>query len=214
MATQPAPISRRALSKGDRREQVILDVADQLLTTKPLAEISVDQLAAGAGISRPSFYFYFASKESVLRTLVHNLRNEGLTQAQPGTPLEETLRLNLGLLVRRWSQSGHILRAAYLARESVPELQEQWEQEVNRYVDTAAIAITRERDSGRALPGPPSARFLAAALTAMNERCLMAFIEGGGSAIPAADLIDTLLTVWVRAIYGVSGALIKDPMRR
>lgn len=211
MAIPPVPVSRRPLSKGDRREQAILAAADRLLAEKSLAEISVDELAAGAGISRPSFYFYFSSKEAVLRALVYNLSHVGIIHGESGHTLEESLRLNLARLVRRWSESGHVLRAAYLARESVPELEEQWEAEVNRFVDTAAAAITRDRESGRALPGPPSARSLAAALTAMNERCLMAFIESGGSAIPAPELIDTLMLVWLRAIYGADRALIGGP---
>ena len=59
--------SRRPARKGDLKEQAILATCERLLGEKPLGEIGVDELAAGAGISRPSFYFYFESKNAVLR---------------------------------------------------------------------------------------------------------------------------------------------------
>jgi len=55
---------------GDEREHAILATAERLLEQRPLSEISIDDLARGAGISRPTFYFYFASKDAVLLTLL------------------------------------------------------------------------------------------------------------------------------------------------
>src|SRR5205823_699441 len=37
---------------------------------RDLDGFSVDDLARGAGLSRPTFYFYFASKEAVVLTLL------------------------------------------------------------------------------------------------------------------------------------------------
>src|SRR6201995_1560316 len=61
---------RSARPSGDDRELAILTTAEQLLEQRPLADISVDDLAKGAGISRPTFYFYFPSKEAVLLSLL------------------------------------------------------------------------------------------------------------------------------------------------
>ena len=61
---------RSARPSGDDREQAILATAERLLEERSLADISVDDLAKGAGISRPTFYFYFPSKEAVLLTLL------------------------------------------------------------------------------------------------------------------------------------------------
>ena len=66
-----APRGRRsARPSGDDREQAILATAERLLEERSLADISVDDLAKGAGISRPTFYFYFPSKEAVLLSLL------------------------------------------------------------------------------------------------------------------------------------------------
>src|SRR5690625_4975585 len=61
---------RPARPTGDDREAAILATAERLLEQKPLADISVDDLARGAGISRPTFYFYFKSKDAVLLSLL------------------------------------------------------------------------------------------------------------------------------------------------
>ena len=34
-----------------------------------MADITIEELASGAGISRPTFYFYFDSREAVIRAL-------------------------------------------------------------------------------------------------------------------------------------------------
>src|SRR3712207_6316204 len=61
---------RAARPSGDDRELAILATAERLLGERPLSAISVDDLARGAGISRPTFYFYFSSKDAVLLTLL------------------------------------------------------------------------------------------------------------------------------------------------
>src|ERR1700712_2890043 len=74
-ASQPrAGRGRRAgRPSGDERELAILETAERLLEVRPLAEISVDDLARGAGISRPTFYFYYPSKDAVLLTLLDRI---------------------------------------------------------------------------------------------------------------------------------------------
>ena len=67
---RPARGRRTRRPTGDDRERTILETAEHLLEERPIHEISVDDLARGAGISRPTFYFYFPSKEAVLLTLL------------------------------------------------------------------------------------------------------------------------------------------------
>src|SRR5262245_28855733 len=80
----PAGRGRRPRrSTGDEREQAILATAERLLDERSLHEISVDDLARGAGISRPTFYFYFPSKEAVLLTLLDRMVDEARTRMAP-----------------------------------------------------------------------------------------------------------------------------------
>ena len=77
--SRPARGRRATRPSGDDRELAILETAERLLKDRSLAEISVDDLAKGAGISRPTFYFYFASKDAVLLTLWERVIREADT---------------------------------------------------------------------------------------------------------------------------------------
>src|ERR1700731_2360562 len=71
VGTTRALRGRRAMRpSGDDREQAILATAERLLEERGFSGISVDDLAKGAGLSRPTFYFYFKSKEAVLLSLL------------------------------------------------------------------------------------------------------------------------------------------------
>src|ERR1700758_3447679 len=61
---------RSSRPSGDDREAAILATAERLLEQQGFSQISIDDLARGAGISRPTFYFYFPSKDAVLLTLL------------------------------------------------------------------------------------------------------------------------------------------------
>ena len=71
---------------GDDRERAILATFERLLGERGLHEISIDDIARGAGISRPTFYFYFASKEAVLLSLFERMIEEA--RANQGDALE------------------------------------------------------------------------------------------------------------------------------
>ena len=83
---------RSTRPSGDEREAAILATAERLLEDKKFADISVDDLAKGAGLSRPTFYFYFPSKDAVLLALVDPLIRQadtgfdGATQHLPADP--------------------------------------------------------------------------------------------------------------------------------
>src|SRR6476469_5123050 len=78
-ASRAIPASRGRRSprvSGEERERAILETLERLLGERSLHEISVDDVARGAGISRPTFYFYFASKEAVLLSLFERMVGE------------------------------------------------------------------------------------------------------------------------------------------
>ena len=67
----------------------------------------------------------------------------------------------------------------------------------------ASEIIESERARGAAPAGPP-ARDLAIALIQMNERSHYATFAGESPALADDRLLDVLVDVWVRAIYGVA----------
>jgi AcrR family transcriptional regulator len=202
---------RSARPTGDDREQAILATAEGLLAEKPLAAISVDDLARGAGISRPTFYFYFPSKDAVLLTLLDQVVTEadaamrevfgaGTTGPREGwrraiTAYYETFRKHRALTLA-WAE----------ARSTNAEVRELWAQVFDGWVRRCTAVIEAERARGAAPAGVP-ARDLAVALNSMNERVLYATFSGDGPAVGETDVVDVLLTIWLDAVYGSTADL-------
>ena len=206
---EPGVRGRRAPRiSGDERERSILLTAERLLGERPLHEVSVDDLARGAGISRPAFYFYFASKELVLLALLDRLVQEQLEverEAPDNLADDPALawRHVLGSSHARWSAHRGVLRAAMDARTTSTEVGAVWRQLLERFVERTALAIEAERARGAAPPGLP-ARDLAICLVRMNEKV---FETMAGDTQPAIDedrTLDTLVGVWLASIYGTT----------
>lgn len=198
---------RRGPRKGDLREAAILDTMADLLADRPLSALGVDELAQGAGISRSTFYFYFDSREAVLRALTARLADlvfeasASWLRRGDESP-EEALRRALAAYLALWREHGPVLRAIANSCPGDPELMGFWSEAAQRFVAAAAEQIERERADGLAPPGPPSATDLALVLSSMAERvCYGISLR---NLPPSADprLVDTLTTVWHRAIYG------------
>jgi TetR/AcrR family transcriptional regulator, ethionamide resistance regulator len=212
MATRDLAVAgarRRRPSRGDLKEHAILETAERLLGEKSINEIGVDELAQGAKISRPSFYFYFESKFAVLQALAERVVQQTYDETErwldrADEAPEEAVRRSIEAVARHWREYGPILRAA-VETWGVPEMGAFWEQITAGFVQAAADQIEREREAGLAPPGPPSAKALATALSWMNERCFYTSSFEADPSLEGDELIDTLTAVWVRAVYG-SGA--------
>jgi TetR/AcrR family transcriptional regulator, ethionamide resistance regulator len=61
--------------------------------------------------------------------------------------------------------------------------------------------IDAERAVGNA-PDGPDARLLATVLLELNDLALERLAGGGPAAEPPAQLAETLVTIWLRTIYG------------
>src|SRR5215207_4078304 len=127
-SSAPAGRGRRGTrASGDDRERAILETAEQLLEERPLSEISVDDLAKGAGISRPTFYFYFPSKDAVLFALFERVISEAdaafdrHTKSVPvTTDRYEMCRAGIGVFFETFVAHRAVTRAAQEVRTSHP----------------------------------------------------------------------------------------------
>jgi AcrR family transcriptional regulator len=197
---------RAARPSGDDRELAILATAEELLASRQLGAISVDDLARGAGISRPTFYFYFASKDAVLLTLLDRVVSEADAArekvfAPPAPGPREACRRAITAYYQTFRDHRALILAWAEARSTNAEVRELWAQVFDGWVELSAAAIEAERARGAAPDGVP-ARDLAVALTSMNERVLYATLSGDGPAVAESDVVDVLLAVWLSAIYG------------
>jgi AcrR family transcriptional regulator len=190
---------------GDERERAVVSTLDGLLRTRPLVAIAIDEIAAGAGLSRSAFYFYFPSKQAVLLELLDRMLAEvdaglerlGGPEDDPGGWWRRLVRVSVDVF------AAHPGMAAALdeARATVPEAREAWNRRTAAWIDLSAAAIVAERRRGRARE-VVDPRATSTALTAMNERVLVASFAADRPSVPPADLLDVLADIWCTTIYG------------
>ena len=199
--------SRRSTRpSGDDREQAILTTAERLLEERALADISVDDLAKGAGLSRPTFYFYFKSKEAVLLSLLEPMiagadaEFEGAVQRLPNDP-HRVWRNGIKVFFSAFDSHRAVARAAAEALATSSELRAVWSGFMQKWVDQTAAMITAERARGAA-PETIRATDLATSLNQMNERTMRAALSAEQPSVGEEHVVDTLTHIWLTSIYG------------
>lgn len=198
---------RSTRPSGDERQQGILDTAERLLTDRSFTEISVDDLAKGAGLSRPTFYFYFASKDAVLLTLFERMMADAdqIFESLVGTldlgdPLV-TIRNGISAFFTAFGNHRAVTLAGAAVKPVNPDFQAAWSGFMQRWVDYTAALIEAERERGNA-PTTLPARDIAVSLNLLNERAMYAALAGEPPAVADEKVVDTLAHLWFSAIYG------------
>jgi TetR/AcrR family transcriptional regulator, ethionamide resistance regulator len=196
---------RSARPSGDDRELAILTTAEQLLEQRPLADISVDDLAKGAGISRPTFYFYYPSKDAVLLTLFERVvveadsALEGLV-TNPPADLKALWRIGINVFVETFGAHRAVSLAANAARTH-SEMRDLWSRFMEKWVCHTTMVIETERSRGAAPVTLPAAE-LSAALNLLNEKVMLSSFAGDSPSVPNERLLETLVHIWVASVYG------------
>ena len=199
---------RTSRPSGDDRELAILTTAERLLEARPLAEISVDDLAKGAGISRPTFYFYFPSKDAVLLTLLDRVvaqadsTLDGLAQRLPADPALGW-HIGIGAFFDAFSSHRAVARAGSAALPTNREVRALWSTFMQKWIDQTASLITAERQRGAA-PETIPVNDLATSLNLMNERAMTAAFNAEQPAVVHDRVVDTLTHIWLTSIYGTT----------
>ena len=88
---------RTRLSPVERRAQLI-DLGVQMLSERPLEQISVDDIADQAGVSRGLLFHYFASKHDFHVEIVRHISRDMLDRTAPDESLDPIVMLR-GTLV-------------------------------------------------------------------------------------------------------------------
>jgi TetR/AcrR family transcriptional regulator, ethionamide resistance regulator len=197
---------RSARPSGDDRELAILTTAERLLEDRSLTDISVDDLAKGAGISRPTFYFYFPSKEAVLLTLLDRVVNEADSALQAlaengDADRDDMWRTGINVFFQTFGSHKAVTRASMAARDTSTDVRGLWSTFMQKWIAFSATGIEAERNRGAA-PTTLPALELATALNLMNERTLFASFTAEQPSVPEARVLETLVHVWVSSIYG------------
>jgi AcrR family transcriptional regulator len=203
----PRPRARiRAHDADTPAELTILAATDELLATTSLTDLTVTQITDHAGLSRPTFYFYYPTKYAVVATLLDRVFAqifEAVTpwlERDPGADPEPTLRSGLHAAAELW-RSDHAIRAAHEHWHAAPELTNVWLAIMERFRTTLATEIARERQTGT--PGL-DAELLSTTLIWASERLLYITALGTDPTLTSSDqAVEGLLGLWLPTIYAL-----------
>ncbi len=153
--TNRAPAAPGRRERNKRRTRLRLaEAALRLVEARGFREVTADEIAEAAGVSRSTFFRYFASKEAALfvwREDVLALFEAELARREPGeAPLAAVRRACFAMAQRYVADRAFVLRHEALVKVS-PELVA-CELEVDRRVEEAIAAalVARSPKSARA----------------------------------------------------------------
>lgn len=191
---------RDAPSKGDQREQAILDAAEALLEREHTEPMTVESIAKGAGLSRGSLYFYFGSKQEVLAALVGRTvarLHMDDQSADLDSPPRDIVRRAVENTAGAWREHGTVMRAAVDFSAEVPEIARLWHGTIANNTEAMARVLVAAGLSDE--DGPAGAAAIANALCWMTERN---FYHASAQPSGLDRTTETMVEIWCRVLPG------------
>lgn len=202
---------RRRRRRPEEAERAILAAARSFLEEHPFREMKVEDVMARTGLSRPAFYAYFKDRYELVTKLLEGIG--GLLFAvdrrwlvgDAGAGGDESAAI-LADALRGGSETfrryGPVLRAISDAAGYDGRVEELYRSGlIERQISAVASRVSRDVEAGNS-PGSLVPEETARALVLMTERYL---IDAYGRRNRAGDddVVQTLVTVWIRTLYGV-----------
>jgi AcrR family transcriptional regulator len=192
-----------------RRESVRLALRDALLELveqTAFKDISVDDLARAAGITRSGFYVYFSDKHDLLVAAAAETAEALYREADrwwhgSGEP-EERLTEALSGMAALYERHAALLRVATEVSTYDEEVGAFWRGIVERFIDATATHLRAEQAAGR-VPRALDPRATAESLVWMAERCCYVYLAGEERR--ASELVRTLGATWAAVLYPAPG---------
>lgn len=192
---------KRRRQHRDESRQAILAAADRAFRSRPLSDVSVDELMAETGLTRTVFYRHFSDLPDLVLQLMRTIGGELMETSEDwvrDSESEPIGRESLRLVVEFFRRQGPLVAAVADAARYDDEIGRVYAQILDTFVDMTARAL--EDLVARTRIAPLDARETARALTFMNERYLLESFGRASHADPAR-VLDTLWTVWRRTVY-------------
>lgn len=113
---------RTRLDPAVRREQ-LLEIGARLFAERPFDEVSIEELARLADVSRGLMYRYFATKRDLLRAVVQEAADRLAVAPVPDSdlPFEEQLTARLDAYIAAFEANETLVRAASAGAASADE---------------------------------------------------------------------------------------------
>src|SRR5688572_3608655 len=202
---RPEP-PRRRRRRPEEAEREILEAAAALLRERPSHEVTVVAVMERTTLPRKSFYVYFRDRHELIARLVAPLRAEidaraAEIRAEHEDPRDQLRPLFLEV-ARVYMRNGELLRALRESSGLDEDAARAWREFTDPPIGNVAELIRAESEAGRTAGLDPDRT--ARALITMNLGCFFEQLIGRPRANPE-PLVDTLVEIWTRTIYGVDG---------
>lgn len=189
-----AVLSRRtdvAEKRRSNRDALVVATLELLDRGTPYAEISIEQIVRGAGLSRPTFYKYFRDKRELILSLGEALQTDVAEAADPWLrDGEGDIRVVLAAVLEAFRRHRGTLGALVEAATYDAEVNAFWHAFHQRFY---VIAAERIRAAEPDLH-PARADARAFALVWMTERTMSEHLAGAG--VDETALLDELVRFW------------------
>jgi AcrR family transcriptional regulator len=192
--TEPVPTGRPRLRRtaGDRREQLV-QIGLELLPTTPVQELTIDEVARRAGISRSLLFHYFATKRDYYTAVTRAAADLLLEHLLPRSdePRDDQVA---GMLDRYvgWVETFRESHLAFIrgASGGDPWVAEVYEETRERLVEVALGALELPHDEAR--------RQLVRAWFAFTETLVGQWVQE--PTLPRPELLTLLTDVLARLL--------------
>ena len=197
-ATERSDTRRR---RAEARRAVVAR-ALELAEERPFRDITVDEIARAAGLSRSAFYTHFHDKHELLLAAVQEVADELYEMSErwwsgEGPPAERVRRALEGV-VSVYAAHASLLRLATEVSTYDDEVREFWLGIVGRFIENAREHIGSEQAEGL-IPPSVEPRATAEGLVWMAERCCYIYLARGERS--PAQVLEALAPVWTAALY-------------
>jgi len=199
----------RAAAKRERRRRDREETRDGLIRAAlglaergPFRDLTVDEIAGAAGLSRSAFYTRFRDKHDLLLSAMEEVATRLYEMADrwwhgQGPPADRARRALEGI-VAVYAEQASLLRVATEVSTYDEEVRAVWLGIVERFIEATTEHIRSEQALGL-IPAGLDPRATAEGLTWMCERCAHVYIARGER--PPEEVVNAIAPVWTAALY-------------
>lgn len=148
-----SPSARPRSRIQQKNRELILDAALEVFSQHGFRGATLDQIAEGAGLSKPNLLYYFPSKEEVHKALLTGLLDTWLDPLRAMNPQGEPLAEIMGYVRRKLDLSRDYPRESRLFAgeilQGAPRMREAIEGDLKALVADKAVILRRWMSEGR-----------------------------------------------------------------
>jgi TetR/AcrR family transcriptional regulator len=148
-----SPTARPRSRIQQKNRELILDAALEVFSLHGFRGATLDQIAEGAGLSKPNLLYYFPSKEEVHKALLTGLLDTWLDPLRAMNPSGEPLAEIMGYVRRKLDLARDYPRESRLFAgeilQGAPRMREAIEGDLRTLVAEKSAVLSRWMDEGR-----------------------------------------------------------------